>query len=296
MGQAPPDLIFHPAVQTHLLRSQHVQQTFQIQVLLPAQRGGESTRFPVVYAADANRCFDMFKGISHLLQSTERDGSRFILVGVGYPSDSPVAGFKLLARDFAFPGYPWNPPELPPLEGVLSAEPGTKDFGGADDFQQFIEHELIPFIDAKYPTVRDERTYFGHSAGGGFGLYTLFSKPQLFKSYLISSPGLFFHGQGAAGKSYENDDFMLREARRFLDSGKPLPGVKLYLSVGAQEEFEPELAPWQLTSSFYRLAALLKAAAIPGLEFITEVFEGETHMTAWPIAFMHGVRRVMCGE
>jgi hypothetical protein len=36
----------------------------------------------------------------------------------------------------------------------------------------------------------------------------------------------------------------------------------------------------------------MKAAAIPGLEFTSEAFSGETHTTVWPIAFMHGIRAV----
>jgi hypothetical protein len=62
--------------------------------------------------------------------------------------------------------------------------------------------------------------------------------------------------------------------------------------VGAEEEFDSLRARWQFTSGFYHLAALLKRAAIPGLERVTEAVPGETHMTVWPIAFMHGVRTI----
>ena len=40
------------------------------------------------------------------------------------------------------------------------------------------------------------------------------------------------------------------------------------------------------------MAALMKSARIAGLEFMTEEFPGETHMTVWPQAFIHGVQAV----
>ena len=282
----------YPPIETHLIPSKHVRQTFKIQVMRPAKRVGETARFPVVYITDGNFQFDALKGISYSIQTSPRDAPRFILVGIGYPSESPAAGLMLRARDLIFPGYPKLSTKPPPIDGVLVAEPGTKDFSGAEDFQRFIESELIPLIDGKYETIPGDRTYFGHSAGGGFGLFTLFTKSSLFKKYIISSPGLIYHGKSTAGVTYDNYDFALREARRFIESGRSLGGVRVYLSVGTEEEFEPGYEVWQLTSSFYRLARVLEAGNIPGLELITDVFDGETHMTVWPMSFSHGVQAV----
>jgi uncharacterized protein len=282
--------LYYPPVETHLVRSKHVAQTFKVQVMQPPCKRGETTRFPTVYASDGNLCFDMFKGISYLMQSPEPGGMRFILVAIGYPAETPPAGALLRARDLTFPLYPELARKPPPIEGVLTPEEAAKDFRRAEDFQQFIEHELVPLIDEKYPTSPGDRTYVGHSAGGGFGLFTLFTRPQLFRNYVASSPGLIYHGRSTGGVEYENYDFVLQHARRFIESRQSLNGVRLYMSVGGEEEFEPNLGQWQLTSSFYRLAALLRGAAIPGLELTTEVFPRETHMTAWPVAFIHGMQ------
>lgn len=282
-----------PALETHLLRSQDALQTYKIQVMRPVRKQGETSRFPVVYATDANLTFDMLKGISHIIQSAEGAVPRFILVGIGYPGENPRAGAYLRGRDFIFPGYPELSREPPAAEGVLLAEPGSKHSHGAEQFQQFIERELIPFIDEKYESIPGERIYFGHSAGGGFGLHTLFTKSTLFRSYIISSPGLVYHGKSSAGVHYDNYDFLLRDARRFISAHPALNGVNLYLSVGAEEEFEPAFAQWQLTSAVYRLAALMRAAAMPGLRLTCDVFPRERHMTVWPVAFTHGVRAVL---
>ncbi len=284
---------YFPPIETHLVCSRHVAQTFRIQVMQPAVSVGESTRFPVVYATDGNFAFDVLKGISWSMQRSERDAPRFILVGIGYPGDSPLAGAVLRARDLTFSGYPRLSLSPPPVEGVLLPEPGSVDFQGAAHFQQFIRHELIPLVDEHYVTIPGERTYFGHSAGGGFGLFTLFTQADLFRRYIVSSPGLSYHGESSAAIHYNHYDFALDLARGFIASHKPLPDVKLYMSVGSEEESEPNLSQWQLTSSFHRMVALLRRADTPGLQLTTEVLNGETHMTAWPVSFIHGIKAVL---
>jgi predicted alpha/beta superfamily hydrolase len=288
---------FLPPVETHLVRSTCVAQTFKVQVMRPVRKEGEATRFPVVYATDGNLTFDMLKGIAYLMQGSARDTPRFILVSIGYPGDSPAAGSLLRARDLLFPGYPrLSLQRATDVAGVLRAPSGSPDFGHASDFQSFLETELFPLIDTTYESVPGAQTYFGHSAGGGFGLFTLFTAAHLFKNYIISSPGLAFHGRSSAGVNYDHYEFMLERARTFVASGQSLPNVQLYLSVGSQEEQEPALAAWRLSSSVERFAQYLRAAAIPGLTFMSEVLAGETHATAWPIAFIHGVQAVFHSE
>lgn len=283
-------LSYYPPVTTHLVQSRFVAQTFKIQVMQPARRRGESTRFPVVYATDGNWAFDMLKGISYVLQTLPRDAPRFILVGIGYPADSPRAGAVLRARDLTFPGFPEFRPVVPQFEDVPVAEPGTPDTHGGEAFRQFIASELIPLIDSTYETAVGERTYFGHSGGGGFGLFSLFTQPELFNRYVISSANLILHGDSNTGVRYDNYDFMPRMARQFIESGRRLHGTRLYLSVGTEEEFEPGMERYQLTSSFYRMVSAMRS--IPGLTLMAEALQGETHMTAWPVAFIHGIQAV----
>lgn len=287
-----PDKEYFPAIETHYIRSRFVAQTFKVQVMLPAQRRSEHARFPVVYATDGNLAFDVLKGIAYSMQRSAHDAPRFVLVGIGYPGEGPFAGAALRARDLTFAGYPKVSTRPPPIEGVFGAPEGTKYFYGAEEFRDFIEHELAPLIDERYPTEQHGRTYFGHSGGGGFGLYTLLTRTHLFENYVISSPGLIYDGLSSAGILYENNDFVLRQTQEFLATGKSLRGIKLYLSVGAEEEFESNLAQWRLTSSFYRMAALLQSARRHGLELTTEVFPNATHMTVWPLAFIRGVQAV----
>ena len=65
--------------------------------------------------------------------------------------------------------------------------PFNEKNGEAKNFMKFIETELIPFIENKYP-VTNYRTLIGHSYGGLFTIYTLIHQPNLFANYLAIDP------------------------------------------------------------------------------------------------------------
>jgi predicted alpha/beta superfamily hydrolase len=276
---------FMPKDGKHFVKSKYVNQTFEIRVMQPFSKKDGSERFPVVYITDGNVSFDSLKGISHSLQ-LGGETERFILVGINYPGDNPWAGSYLRARDLLSENYGIKGRDLVseiPIDGLPRAVKGKK-WGGADDFLSFISRELVPLIDAKYPTLKGERTYMGHSAGGYFGLYTLWNSPGLFNRYIISSPALSFKG----------DDFGLHEAKKALQKNK-LSKVKMYLSAGSLEEHEPAYRASKLTSSMQRLAELLLSAGKNGIELKSEVIPEQSHMSVWPIAFVQGIKWVHAG-
>jgi len=63
--------------------------------------------------------------------------------------------------------------------------------GGASRFLQFMQNELIPYITRKYP-VSGYNTLYGHSLGGLFAWYSLLNAPDLFRSYIITDPSLWW--------------------------------------------------------------------------------------------------------
>lgn len=75
-----------------------------------------------------------------------------------------------------------------------------KDSGGGETFTDFIEKELIPFIDEKYPT-SPYRTYVGHSFGGLTVINTLISRPELFNNYVAIDPSLWWDNQGTLNEA-----------------------------------------------------------------------------------------------
>lgn len=86
--------------------------------------------------------------------------------------------------------------------------PFEQENGEAANFSDFIETELIPFVEKKYP-VTNFRTLIGHSYGGLYTLYSLIHHPQLFSNYLAIDPSLDWDGQK-----------LLKEAERLLTTQK----------------------------------------------------------------------------
>ncbi len=72
--------------------------------------------------------------------------------------------------------------------------PFEQENGEAANFSNFLETELIPFVENKYP-VTSFRTLIGHSYGGLFTLYTLINYPQLFSNYIAIDASLDWDNQ-----------------------------------------------------------------------------------------------------
>ncbi len=93
--------------------------------------------------------------------------------------------------------------------------------GGAEKFTQFIENELIPYIDSKYATT-PYRTLIGHSYAGLFTINTLINHPHLFENYLAIDPSLDWDNQK-----------LLNEAKIKLQN-EDYSGKSLFISLNGQ--------------------------------------------------------------
>ena len=99
--------------------------------------------------------------------------------------------------------------------------PFNEESGGAANFIEFIETELVPFIGNKYP-VTNFRTLIGHSYGGLFVIYTLINHPQLFSNYISIDPSLNWYDQKLVTQA---DEILL---------SKDYTGKSLFLSLSGQ--------------------------------------------------------------
>ena len=99
--------------------------------------------------------------------------------------------------------------------------PFNEDNGEAENFSDFLEKELIPFIENKYP-VTNFRTLIGHSYGGLFTIHTLINNPQLFSNYLAIDPSLDW-----------DDQKLLKDSRDKLVN-KDYNGKSLFMSLNGQ--------------------------------------------------------------
>jgi predicted alpha/beta superfamily hydrolase len=271
-----------PTIETRLLRSRHVDQEYRIEVMQPLLKRGSLERFPVLYITDGNLSFDLAKAIAQSLQIAGQV-QRFILVGICYPPPHPFAGNILRSRDFTslYRAPIAGLSGKSPIAGVPQIDEGGKTWHGADQFLSFIQDELIPVIDANYPTICADRAYAGFSLGGGLGLHAMFARPDLFKRYLLTSPSI----------AYDGDEYGIREAQEYIAGGGNIE-AKVFLGVGEKEEFDPTeaVARPHFVSSLYRLAAVLRKADFAGLDLTCRIFAGETHASVWSISFTHGIQ------
>jgi len=186
-------LIQIPLVQRHRLVSKAVGDSFEIRVLLPPMIPGEQSRFPVVYMTDVHNGFIIDDDEMRLMMLG--DVPRFIAVGIGYPAaPSIMQGLVIRARDLTPVVAKAEVGGSFPIAGTIRPSPES---GGAAKFLAFIRDELIPFIDAKYPTNPKDRAYWGDSLGGLFGTYVLFTKPETFNRYILGSPSLWWANEDA---------------------------------------------------------------------------------------------------
>jgi predicted alpha/beta superfamily hydrolase len=94
--------------------------------------------------------------------------------------------------------------------------------GHSESFIRFLEEELQPYIGKNFKTNGDNYL-IGQSLGGLLATEVLLKKPKLFNHYFIISPSLWW-----------DEESLLKDAPRLLDSNKAQPDF-VYVSVGADE-------------------------------------------------------------
>lgn len=98
----------------------------------------------------------------------------------------------------------------------------NENTGGAENFTRFIEKELIPYIDNKYPTT-PYRTLIGHSYAGLFTINMLINHKHVFENYIAIDPSIEW-----------DDQNLLKKAKQKLTSEK-YKGKSLFVSLAAEQ-------------------------------------------------------------
>jgi len=237
--------------------------------------------WPVLYLLDANAVIGIAVDALRA-QSAYPNGtgiSRAILVGIGYPTEA--------AYDSVRRSWDMGPPPGRSYPPHHAGGPDVRT-GGADRFLHFIEAELKPMVAREATVNTDRQAIFGHSFGGLFVLYALFTRPAAFRSWIAASPAIWWE-----------EAVVLRSFGRFKVQARELRSeAKVLLLAG---EFEQRLAPFQIRApdAEQRSAAMASSqivdnardmakclAAIPGgrISAWFEELPGETHMSVLPSA------------
>lgn len=213
--------------------------------LPPGANSGE--RFDVVYVLDAHALSPVTSGVADY-RLTMQIPPRVVVVGITSRSSEGRG------RDFT------------PVVDTTRRR-WWPETGKADQFLRFLDVEVFPLIEARYPVTR-HRTIIGHSLAGLFVLHALAARPFLFEQYVAISPTIPW-GHEAVLTSLET---------RLRD----LPGARrLYVSAGNEEEGYPE--------GMDHLEALLRRAAPATLKWKMERYPALDHTGVVPPSVSAGL-------
>jgi len=211
------------------LPSKVFNQEMAISVSLPADYETSGVKYPVLYDLNAFAYFTYAAGTVELLA---RNIEMPEMIVVGLPSLQN--------------GYVPTPYE------ERKGEPTAADLS-----LKFFSEELIPFIDGKYRTA-GFNLLCGHSVGGLFTMYALFTQPDLFSGYIASSPWF-----------QNNNQYWLKQIEKMFQA-ESLAGKFLFMTVGKKEQ--------DLTISTYtELEKWMKSKDLRGLAWKSAWLDNVDH-------------------
>lgn len=184
--------------ETVTLRSEILNEDRLLNIYLPLGYSPDSAKtYPVIYLLDGSVDEDIIH-VAGLVQFCSFPWINVIpetiVVGIANTDRK---------RDFTYPTF---------VEQDKTDFPTT---GGSSYFIEFIEVELIPFIEKNYK-VTDDKTVIGQSLGGLLATEILLSRPNLFRNYFIISPSLWWDNESLLSATINSD----------------LAGKNIYIAVG----------------------------------------------------------------
>jgi predicted alpha/beta superfamily hydrolase len=184
------------------LQSDILQETREVIITLP-QNYSAQKKYPVLYMLDAGPLQDRSADVLEILAASDY-APETIVVGI------PNPGMEARQRDL-------TPPYM-----ISDMDDPTSAPGGGDKFLEFIQKELIPFIDSQYAT-SNYRLFSGNSRGGLLVLHSLMTNPDLFQARICYSTPF-----------WRQDELILQKFSDFMDKTDTL-NTFLFFSAGEDE-------------------------------------------------------------
>ncbi|WP_445359615.1 alpha/beta hydrolase-fold protein [Microbulbifer sp. ANSA005] len=245
--------------------SQTLEERREYWISLPASfKNGGYKDYPVLYLLDAdfNSFFHVFTGMVRQLSS---DATPVIpeMIVVGIVSQERV-------RD--------SSPTRSLTEYGGRKNQALSNTGGADQFLEFLREELIPEINAEYPT-SGYQILAGYSFTGLPVIHSLYSSPEDFNAYIAIDPSMWW-----------DEQIMLKRYSEFLQ-GKSTEKRRLFIATS--ERVEGVYPDENYVAEFIRL---LNEKPKKGL-YVDSVIYGpeENHHTMPVISFYRGLRSIFDG-
>lgn len=221
--------------------------------LPPSYAANTDLTYPVIYLTDAHYSFPIVSGAMRFpMNSGVMQHS--IIVAVSYEKGSPGASSRI--RDYT----------------PTSAKTWKQQTGNAQGHMAFVRENVMPFIESQYRASKTDRTFVGNSLGGLFGAYILFTEPDLFSSYILGSPSVWF-----------DDNAILSTPLT-----EPKTKIKVYLSVGAHET--PAFGEMQdMVAGAMQLRDKIAASGNADIKINFAIVSGASHATVFPTTAIQGL-------
>lgn len=245
-----------PASQVRTLQSGSTGRAYDLYIRKPADfEHSPDKKYPVLYLLDGQWDFKLLDSVVGGLVY-DKWMPDIVVVGITYSGEhADYDGLR--AMDYT------------PTPG------NAKGSGDGPRFLAFLKTELIPFVEAEYRGDPTRRILGGHSLGGLFTLYTLYSDSSLFWGYLAGSPAITW-----------SNDFMVKQEQEFSRTHKRLP-ARLYIAVGGAE---------RLVTPCTAFVRTLTARNYGELHWDSRVIEGERHSGVKPEFYNRGLRFLFSNE
>ena len=221
---------------------------YKVELILPPNYDANKA-YPAFYFLDQQLADSLMKAVVDSLLHNKLV-QPFLFVGISCNDTSRWCSFQR-SRDFS-PTY--NVEE----DLYLGLKDTSKHVsGGGPNFLNFLKQELIPEVEKRHKV--SERALFGISFSGLFVSYVLLDSPQLFSSYSIGAPTLW----------YDNNKLLKQFEKA---NPKNFESVRLvYLGVGEKEV----LANFNTFNTFSAILAQKEVM------LKKEVYQGKDHIGIW---------------
>ncbi|MBE9490223.1 MAG: tetratricopeptide repeat protein [Bacteroidetes bacterium] len=239
----------------YILKSEILQEDRPIIISLPIGYESNDANYPVLYLLDG------LGNIKHQVGTVE------LLTESGIIPPMIIVAIESLDRSR----------DLTPSNAGQDVYGGTGDAGipqsgGAPKFLQFLDEELIPYVESNFRT-HPYRILEGHSFGGLFSTYTLMEKPEIFDAYIIQSPALWW-----------NKEEMTEKAKEFFKSNSNLD-KSIYFGIGGGDG-------WGMRQELKRYVEVIKQNNLSKLHWMHEEVGNEGHDDARLLLNYYGLKFV----
>ncbi|MFO7853583.1 MAG: alpha/beta hydrolase [Bacteroidota bacterium] len=228
------------------LESKYIQETYDIYIYLPPSYYHTDKTYPLLVLTDAFHAFGIAENCSNLMLSSG-EIPEIIIVGIGFKEYNTIEFVRKRMRDLAYAGTE-----------------RYKQYSQVESFYRFVSDELMPMIEEEYRIDESNKTFNGFSAGANFGIYLLIKHPDLFKNYILGSPGFWWDNRS-----------LLQMSQNSLPTWSPKNETRIYTFVG---EFD-------MSNDWKNFKSILQKNGSDKLEVKYQLYKGASHTNVFPQAF-----------